>query len=250
MDQKRHLQFGFSQQHPEAILDAAGRARKARKILQILACERPDLADCRLLEIGCGAGLMTEHFARACRTVVAVDIDAEALRVARARHPAEHVLYALMDSQRHALAPETFDVVVCNHVYEHVPDAARLMDEIERLLAPQGICYFGAGNRLTWMEPHYRLPLLSVVPKWMAHPYLRWFRAQRHYYETHRTYWGLKALVARFHRVDYTLKVIAAPERFAAEDLLRPGSARQRLASFLARRFYWACPTFLWVLRR
>lgn len=250
MSQDRPLQLGFSRQHPGAVLDAVGRARKAQKILRILACERPDLAECRLLEIGCGAGFMTEHFARACQEVVAVDIDVPALQAARARDRSDHVLYAVMDSQRHALASATFDVVVCNHVYEHVPDAVRLMDEIERLLAPRGICYFGGGNRLAWMEPHYGLPLLSVAPKWIAHYYLRCFRAQPYYYETHRTYWGLKALVSRFRIEDYTLKVIAAPERFAADDMLQPGSVKHRVAHFLMRRFYWACPTFLWILRR
>ncbi len=244
------LQYGFSRQHPDAVLDGSARARKAEKILRILADQCPDLAHCRMLEIGCGAGHMTRRFASACREMVAVDIDIDALRVAARENSADNILYALMDSGRHALAPAGFEVIVCNHVYEHVPDAGMLVREIERLLAPGGVCFFGAGNRLSFMEPHYRLPLLSVLPKWAAHPYLRAFRGVSHYYETHLSYWGLKGLVARFDRIDYTARVIAEPQRFAADDQLIQGSFKQRLAALVANHCYWACPTYLWVLKR
>ena len=246
----RPLQLDFSGQHPQAVLDCAARSRKAEKIVRVLACERGDLAGVRMLEMGCGAGYMTRHFAGVCREVVATDIDAPALQVARRQNGAPNVFYVLMDAQSHALPSGVFDVVVCNHVYEHVPDDRRLMDEVYRLLAPGGICYFGAGNRLAWMEPHYRLPLLSVVPKWVAHLYLRCFRKQRQYYETHRTYWGLRALVARFTVTDYTVRVTMNPDQFGAGDVLQAGSIKHRLAQTLVRHFYWACPTFLWVLRR
>ncbi|MHB1950569.1 MAG: class I SAM-dependent methyltransferase [Acidiferrobacteraceae bacterium] len=245
-----HLQYGFSAQHPGAVLDGSARRRKAEKIIRILMDQRPDLGSCRMLEIGCGAGHMSRHFARACREVVAVDIDSDALRVARTENASDNLHYALMDSGRHALGPAGFDIIVCNHVYEHVPDAEQLMAEIERLLAPGGLCFFGAGNRIAFMEPHYRLPLLSLGPKWFANRYLRAFRGVDRYYENHRTYWGLKALVSRFAVLDYTRRVIAEPARFAADDLLAPGSFRQRLASLMIRCCYWACPTYLWILKR
>lgn len=244
------LQYGFSAQHPGAVLDGSSRLRKAEKIVRILKDQRPDLGRCRMLEIGCGAGHMTRRFASVCREVVAIDIDIDALRVARRENAGANIFYALMDSGHHALESLSFDIIVCNHVYEHVPDAGLLMTEIERLLAPDGLCFFGAGNRIAFMEPHYRLPLLSVGPKWLAHRYLRVFRGIDHYYENHRTYWGLRALVGRFAVLDYTQRVIAEPARFAADDLLTPGSLRHRFASFMIRRCYWLCPTYLWILKR
>ena len=94
-------------------------------------------------------------------------------------------------------------MVVCAHVYEHVPDARRLMAEIWRLLRPGGVCYFAAGNRLSIMEPHYRLPFLSWLPPSAADRYLRVTGKGNSYYERHATLWGLKRLTRDFTVIDY-----------------------------------------------
>lgn len=155
-----------------------------------------------------------------------------------------------MNSQQTALSDASFDVITCVHVYEHVPDAHKLMGEIHRLLRPGGICYFAAANRLSFMEPHYRLPLLSVMPKLFAHYYLRILKRGRFYYENHLTYWGLRGLVAEFTVTDYTLKVVRDPLRFHATDMITPGSRAQRIALALLKAAYWICPTYLWVLTK
>lgn len=70
------------------------------------------------------------------------------------------------------------------------------------------------------------------------------------YYEQHLTYWGLKRLVARFRVVDYTRKIIADPQRYAALELCRPGSLKQRLALQLCRLAYWAVPGYVFLLQK
>jgi SAM-dependent methyltransferase len=135
-------------------------------------------------------------------------------------------------------------------VYEHVPDATRLLSEIYRVLRPGGVCFFSAGNRLALIEPHYRLPLLSVVPKFVAHWYLRLLHRGDYYYEKHLTYWGLKKLVSQFELRDYTSRVTDDPVRFDATDVLLPGSAKQKIAQVLLSIAYWACPTYLWILKK
>ena len=60
------------------------------------------------------------------------------------------------------------------------------MDEIHRMLKPGGVCYFSAGNRITLIEAHHKLPLLSVIPKKLAHYYLRIF-TEHNYFENHLT---------------------------------------------------------------
>ena len=124
------------------------------------------------------------------------------------------------------------------------------MDEIFRVLRPGGICFFSAGNRLSYIEPHYRLPLLSVVPKFVAHRYLRMLGRGSHYYETHLTYWGLRQLVHRFDLEDYTLRVVADPGSILPTIWSVPGSLKQRLVLFTLRVAMWICPTYLWVLRK
>jgi SAM-dependent methyltransferase len=145
---------------------------------------------------------------------------------------------------------DAFDLIVCSHVYEHVPYAESLMSEVHRVLRPGGICYFAAGNRLAVREPHYGLPFLSYLPQVAANAYLQWFRKGNVYYEKHRTLWGLRRLVRRFIVIDYTRRLIETPALFGFDYLLKEGTRRHRLAKFGVRHFYWLCPTYVWLLQK
>jgi len=230
--------------------DSVSRGQKARKAIAILADQHPALRELDLLEIGCSAGYGTVVYAEAFRSVTGIDIDEPAVAHAQASNPRPNVRYLVMDSERTGFPDACFDAIVCTHIYEHVPDARRLMQEIHRLLRPGALCFFSAGNRICWNEPHYRLPLLSVLPKPLAHRYLQLLGRGTSYYENHLTYWGLKRLVAGFELVDYTIRVVDDPERFQATDVVRPGSIQQRLSRLALSAAYWACPTYLWVLRK
>ena len=148
------------------------------------------------------------------------------------------------------LDPDSIDVAICAHVYEHVPDPYRMMAEIRRILRPGGVCYFAAENRLVFREGDYRLPFLSVMPKWMAHRYIRLTGKADSYYETLFTYPQLVRLTADFERLDYTRRVIEDPEAYAATDMIPSGSFRQKVARTLVRHAYWLFPDYLWVLRK
>lgn len=247
---QKKLQYGFSEMHASAAFDTQARARKAGKVIAILQDSLGKLDTLKLLDIGCSAGLMTEQYAPYFDDITAIDVDFPAVQHAARRNMSDNIQWAIMDSQQIGLPDAYFDVVTCTHIYEHVPDADKLMAEIRRVLKPNGACFFSAGNRLSLIEPHYRLPLLSVIPKSLAHLYLRAAGRGMHYYETHLSYWGLRRLTARFELHDYTIRVAEMPMKFHAEDMLPPGSAKQKLALGILRHAYWACPTYLWVLRK
>jgi hypothetical protein len=84
----------------------------------------------------------------------------------------------------------------------------------------------------------------------LADRYLRLLGRGSSYYENHLTYWGLKQLVSGFERIDYTIRVVEDPVRFQAEDVVRPGSPKQKLSRLLLSLAYWACPTYLWLLKK
>ena len=71
------------------------------------------------------------------------------------------------------MADGSVDVCVFNHIYEHVVDPDAVMAELHRVLADERVLYLGLGNRLGVMEPHYRLPFLSYLPRPMADRYMR-----------------------------------------------------------------------------
>jgi ubiquinone/menaquinone biosynthesis C-methylase UbiE len=144
----------------------------------------------------------------------------------------------------------SFDVVICSQIYEHVPDAGQMMEQIFRVLKPEGVCYFAAGNRLSIEEHHYNLPFLSVIPRPLGHLYLRLTGKGKYYYEKHLSYWGLKWLVKQFEIIDYTTKVINDPEKFDVAYMLEPDSTKQKVSQFIVKRLYWLCPGYIWLLKK
>lgn len=246
----RGYQFDYAKINP-GVFDREGRRRKAETMVAVLRdFIAGPLATRRLLDVGGSAGaidiVLAEHFEQ----VIGVDIDAPAIAHAQAQFRRDNLQFLVSDAQQLAFPDASFDVVVCSHVYEHVPDASRLMQEIRRVLKPGGVCYFAAGNRLAWHEPHYHLPLLSVVPRWLAHRYIRLAGKAEFYHEQHLSWWGLQRLVRDFERHDYTQRIADDPARFMASYLLPPGSLKLALARFVLRVLPWLCPGYIWLLRK
>ena len=149
-----------------------------------------------------------------------------------------------------AFGDGAFDVVVCSQVYEHVADAERLMVEVRRVLRVGGICYFAANNRVMWMEPHHRLPLLSILPGPIADRYVRWAGKGDRYHEKHRSHRGLRRLVRGFRVHDFTARIVADPERYGAGYMVGRRHLTRQIGRLVAERMKWACPGFIWVLEK
>ena len=72
-------------------------------------------AEKRVLEIGCGEGRLTWQYARETRSTIAIDLDADALRVATIDRPSDlesKVCFALAKSEQLSFSNETFDIAV------------------------------------------------------------------------------------------------------------------------------------------
>lgn len=153
-----------------AILDRGSRQAKAAKITWTLERERP-LRGMRLLDIGTGSGTIARELATqvgAAGGVVSVDV--EDVRVER-----DGYTFHLLDGGRLPFADASFDIVVSNHVVEHVGDGdsqQRHLDEVARVLTPGGVAYVAVPYRWRLVENHYRLPLLSWLPARLADRYV------------------------------------------------------------------------------
>jgi ubiquinone/menaquinone biosynthesis C-methylase UbiE len=249
MKAKRPYQLHLSR-GDSVLKDVEGRTQKFRKILSILKDVRPNLGPAACLDLGCSSGIMTSLLGEECRMAIGLDIDQEAVRYAKAHHDSSRVHFLAADAMSLPFEENSIDIIVCNHVYEHVPEATRLMEEIYRILKKGGLCYFSAGNRYMIVEGHYGLPFLSWLPNTLGHVYLRWAGKGSFYYEKHLSLRKLRGLVRKFHVQDYTLRVIQDPERFSAHDLLRPHSLFHRWARWMAPYVYPWIPTYLWVLTK
>ena len=247
---KRGYQYNFSSR-PAGRYDVCGRERKAQTMVAVLKdyLKRP-LSALSLLNVGGSAGVIDNYLADHFRSIVSVDIDAPAIRKAQRQFKRPNLEFKIGDALNLAYASHTFDIVICSQVYEHVPSPEKMMDEIFRVLVPGGVCYFAASNRLMWMEPHYHLPLLSVIPRPLAHLYIRRAQKADFYHELHFSYWGLKKLVKRFTLHDYTRKMICDPGKYAVAYMLPPASRKAKIALFVAQHLIWLCPGYIWLLEK
>ena len=109
------------------------------------------LAGARVLDVGCGGGILADAMARAGAAVTGIDLAGKALRVAQL-----HALEAQTPSLQYrevsaealaAEAPASFDVVTCMEMLEHVPDPGSVVRACATLVKPGGWVYFSTLNR-------------------------------------------------------------------------------------------------------
>ena len=159
---------------PHAVLDLASRAPKARKIERLLALD-PRPSPRRLLEVGCGAGGICHWFATAAEARFEVD----AVDVHDARQVREGYHFTRVPGTALPFGDGAFDVVISNHVIEHVGDdaaQAHHLAELHRVLAADGTGYLAVPNRWMLVEPHYGLAFLSWWPEAWRSGWLRLWR--------------------------------------------------------------------------
>ena len=130
----------------------------------------------RLLDIGCGGGLLCEPMARLGAEVVGADASATNIEVARI-HAARSGLdidYRCTTAEALAEAGERFDVVLNMEVVEHVADVGLYMDACTHMVRPGGLMFIATINRTV------KARALAIF---MAENVLRWLPKGTHQYE-------------------------------------------------------------------
>ncbi len=104
----------------------------------------------RVLDVGCGGGILSESMSARGADVTGIDLGEKALKVAQL-HQMEsgaNVEYRLVAVEVLAEEqPESFDVVTCMEMLEHVPDPAAVIEACARLVKPGGTVFFSTINR-------------------------------------------------------------------------------------------------------
>jgi 2-polyprenyl-6-hydroxyphenyl methylase/3-demethylubiquinone-9 3-methyltransferase len=111
---------------------------------------RAGLAGKRVLDVGCGGGLLAEGMARRGARVIGIDLAPEALAVARLHAVESGVGVEYRHVAVETLAetePESFDLVTCLEMLEHVPDPAAIVAALARLVRPGGHVVCSTINR-------------------------------------------------------------------------------------------------------
>ena len=108
------------------------------------------LAGRRILDVGCGGGLLAEAMARKGASVTGIDLAEDLLQVARlhALESGVELGYVLESAEQHAAQHAgTYEIVTCMEMLEHVPDPAGVVEALGRLVRPGGHVFVSTLNR-------------------------------------------------------------------------------------------------------
>jgi SAM-dependent methyltransferase len=122
----------------------AGKLRWARRVKMLGSHLRPGMI---VLELGCGTGTFTRELARSGADVIAIDVSAELLEIARANHSAPNVHYQTENAYALSYPDAAFDSVVGSSVLHHL-EVEEALRNIYRVLKPGGTIFFTEPNML------------------------------------------------------------------------------------------------------
>lgn len=112
--------------------------------------DRTTLPGKQVLDVGCGGGIFSEGLAQRGAQVTGIDVSQAAIQVARL-HLLESQLqvdYRITTvEQLAAEMPQSYDVITCMEMLEHVPDPASVVQACARLVKPGGQLFFSTINR-------------------------------------------------------------------------------------------------------
>jgi ubiquinone/menaquinone biosynthesis C-methylase UbiE len=106
----------------------------------------------RLLDVGCGTGILAHELSRHFASVVAIDISEPMLTIARARRAAPNIVYRREDANHLALN-QRFDCIVSHTAFHHLEDVSETLRALKASLEPRG-----------------RLILVDITSRWPLFP--------------------------------------------------------------------------------
>lgn len=149
-----------------AVLDVGSRSEKAAKLLHVIE-RHVALNGADVLDVGTGSGTIARILGeRVGPHGSATSVDVEDVRVER-----DGFVFHRYDGRHMPIEDASKDVVISNHVIEHVGDlsAQQLhLAEIARVLRPGGLAYVAVPHKWQLVENHYRIPLLGWLPQRFA----------------------------------------------------------------------------------
>ncbi len=225
-----------------AVLDASSRQKKANKIIAVLR-EFKDLKKCRVLEVGTGSGVIAYEISKHAKQTIGVDVHDERLLK-------EGFTFRLVRNEKLPFPDNHFDVVISNHVIEHILNQEAHLSEMHRVLKESGIAYLATPNKFWLIEPHHNLPFLSWLPKTTSCFYLK-LTKNKVWDINPLSYYRLVSLVKqKFHFINFTLEVIKHPDKFYLDELKFFQPLLKHIPEFMLKTANPFVPAYIFILKK
>jgi len=200
----------------------------------------------KILEVGAGQGAMILELLERGADAYGVEPGREFTTLARMRlNAAGHDPLRIYERPGESLPfpDSSFDYVISLQVLEHVLDPAPVLQEIFRVLKPGGQCHLRCDNYLSFLEPHYRVRWLPLMPETIGALYLRLlgrdpgFLKKYVHYTTYPQIWRICSHVG-FTNVTYRdlWQKFQQPARIRTSYLRIVVYFLQRLPQYVAKR--------------
>lgn len=203
---------------------------KAKRITKILS-KIGDIRSSRILDVGCGVGGVTVNLRKNCQETVGLDLNRKAIRVAKilAHRKRSDTVFIVGSGLNLPFKEASFDIVVYNHVIEHVSNPERSLSEIWRVLKSEGLLYLATQNKFWPIEPHYRLLFLSFLPKSLANVYVKITKRANNYEDINLL--DYRSLIIKLNRSgfqlsDLSLQIILNPNEYHLSSYMNPSTLK------------------------
>jgi ubiquinone/menaquinone biosynthesis C-methylase UbiE len=127
---------------------------------------KKDIRSVNVLDIGCGTGGATVAWALKGAECTGIDTSKEDIRIAiiRARYEGVKPVFKKMNGTDLPFKKETFDIIICDQVLEHIPEFEKTISEMRRVIKKDGIVYVDLPNRFFPHDPHFNLLFIHWLP--------------------------------------------------------------------------------------
>jgi 2-polyprenyl-3-methyl-5-hydroxy-6-metoxy-1,4-benzoquinol methylase len=106
----------------------------------------------RVLDVACGEGYGSAKLAQSALSVTGVDVSPEAVAHATARYPLPNLRYLTGSASKLPLENGSFDLVVSFETIEHLHEQQDMLDELRRVLVPDGILFISSPNKRNYSD--------------------------------------------------------------------------------------------------
>lgn len=234
---------------PQTLI-TSDRERIARQIATVLkhTKARLKLKKAQVLDVGSSSGEVSSYLYQYVNKIICLDIDKNALAVGRKKFARlKRIKFADFDGVNIPFSNCRFDVIILRKVIECTKHPEKLMEEIFRVMKPQGLVYFESQN-IIWPDPNW--DWFAFVPPQVKKIFTRLFRKKYYYFATYRNYWQLKKLFRKFHINMITPLILKNPKKYNFIRL----KTLQPISNILPSSFFYALEPFnrhfIWILKK